>query len=145
MTGLVIFLVIAIGLPLYFLPSIIAFRRDHVYKGAITVINLVFGFTGLGWAGSMIWALYPEQRTPSAPVVIKNSNESQDKGSLGRSTNSGGMRNPTDILGNKTSNENKESDAETLTSAIERIVKLKNEGVLTETEFAALKAKILEN
>jgi len=55
------------------------------------------------------------------------------------------MRNPTDILGNKTSNENKESDAETLTSAIERIVKLKNEGVLTETEFAALKAKILEN
>lgn len=41
---------------LYFLPSIIAFKRKHASKGAILILNFLLGWTFLGWAGCLIWA-----------------------------------------------------------------------------------------
>lgn len=40
----------------YFFPMAIAFWRDHPSKGGITVLNLIFGWTVLGWFGALIWA-----------------------------------------------------------------------------------------
>jgi hypothetical protein len=34
---------------LYFLPTIIAYRRGHHNRGSIATINTVFGWTILGW------------------------------------------------------------------------------------------------
>lgn len=48
---LVVFVVI------YFLPALIAGKRDHKNAGPIFVTNLVFGWTGLGWIISLIWSL----------------------------------------------------------------------------------------
>jgi CHASE2 domain-containing sensor protein len=42
---------------LYLLPSIIAWRRRHHNGGAIFVLNLLLGWTGLGWIAAMIWSL----------------------------------------------------------------------------------------
>ena len=44
-------------LGVYFVPTIVAFARQHQDRWAILVVNLVFGFTGLGWLVSVIWAL----------------------------------------------------------------------------------------
>jgi hypothetical protein len=63
---LTIGLVIATCFVLYFLPAIIAARRSHPYKGAILFINILFGFSGLGWLVAFVWAFIQ----PQPPQVI---------------------------------------------------------------------------
>ena len=50
-----IFMII-IGL-LHFVPSVIAFLRDHQSKWAILVLNIVLGWSGIGWIAALIWSL----------------------------------------------------------------------------------------
>jgi len=53
-TGVLISLVIG---AVYFFPMGIAFYRDHHSKAAITAVNVIFGWTFLGWIFAFIWAL----------------------------------------------------------------------------------------
>ena len=41
----------------YFAPLIIAVCRGHLSVAAICVVNLVFGWTVLGWIAALIWSL----------------------------------------------------------------------------------------
>ena len=50
-------LLMLIAIPLYFLPAIIANSRKHHNSGPILVINLLLGWTFLGWVGALVWAL----------------------------------------------------------------------------------------
>jgi hypothetical protein len=45
---------------LYFLPTLLAVRRGHGVL-PILLLNLFFGWTGIGWLAMLIWALcsYP--------------------------------------------------------------------------------------
>jgi len=45
------------ALALYGLPSIIAISRGHPQFAPILVINLFFGWTLIGWVGSLAWAV----------------------------------------------------------------------------------------
>ncbi|MTI82366.1 MAG: superinfection immunity protein [Firmicutes bacterium] len=49
-----------IALVLYFIPTIIASKRNHKNFSAILVLNLLLGWTFLGWVGSIVWALTKE-------------------------------------------------------------------------------------
>jgi Superinfection immunity protein len=40
----------------YFFPVFIAYNRKHQNVAPITVINLFFGWTLIGWVVSMAWA-----------------------------------------------------------------------------------------
>ena len=40
----------------YFLPTFIAFLRQHRNMLAIFLLNLLLGWTALGWVGSFIWS-----------------------------------------------------------------------------------------
>lgn len=40
----------------YFLPSLIAFLRQHKNKLAIFLLNLLLGWTVLGWVVSLVWS-----------------------------------------------------------------------------------------
>jgi hypothetical protein len=52
--GVVLFLLLlVIGLIFYFLPTLIAIFRNHHQWGAITVINLFFGWTFIGWVSHL--------------------------------------------------------------------------------------------
>lgn len=55
----------AILISFYFMPTIIAGAREHKNTGAIAVLNLLLGWTGLGWVGAMVWAF-----TAQPPKVI---------------------------------------------------------------------------
>ncbi|WP_081723366.1 superinfection immunity protein [Paraburkholderia mimosarum] len=55
--GLLVMLVL-----LYFVPSIIAFRRVHHKRGAIKRLNVLFGWSVLGWIVALILALTPVQK-----------------------------------------------------------------------------------
>jgi hypothetical protein len=54
----VILLVVSI-LFLYFLPAIIAHVRRHRQIAAITLLNLLLGWTGLGWVLVFFWSWSP--------------------------------------------------------------------------------------
>ena len=41
----------------YFLPALIAFLRQHKNKLAIFLLNLLLGWTILGWVGSLVWSV----------------------------------------------------------------------------------------
>jgi hypothetical protein len=46
-----------IVLVLNFLPAVVAFARGHHHPWAILILNLLFGWTVIGWVGCLIWAL----------------------------------------------------------------------------------------
>jgi Superinfection immunity protein len=46
-----------ISILLYFLPSIIAAARHHRNATAIFVLNLLLGWTFLGWVAALVWSL----------------------------------------------------------------------------------------
>ena len=57
----VAFLVVLILL-VYFLPAIIAHARRHRQTAPITLINLLLGWTGLGWVLAFFWSWSPNVR-----------------------------------------------------------------------------------
>jgi hypothetical protein len=38
------------------LPTLIALRRKHEHRVAITFLNLLAGWTGIGWIVALVWA-----------------------------------------------------------------------------------------
>jgi ABC-type transport system involved in cytochrome c biogenesis permease component len=51
---------------LYFLPALVAISRHHHQRWAISALNLLLGWTVLGWIGAFVWAL-TATRGRSAP------------------------------------------------------------------------------
>lgn len=62
MTILVGLALLVIAIAAYFLPTIVAGRREHPNKLAILVTNILLGWTFLGWCVAMIWACTGENR-----------------------------------------------------------------------------------
>ena len=44
-------------LVIYVLPIVVAVERDHRNKATIIALNLLLGWTLLGWVGALIWSL----------------------------------------------------------------------------------------
>lgn len=40
----------------YLFPALVAYGRGHPQAGAITVLALLLGWTGLGWGLALVWA-----------------------------------------------------------------------------------------
>jgi hypothetical protein len=52
----------------YMLPGIIAMSRGHPNNGAIFALNLLLGWTLLGWVAAFVWALTnPGHHQPAPP------------------------------------------------------------------------------
>lgn len=49
-------LVLLCALAIYFAPTEVARQRHHPQIAAIFVLNLLLGWTLLGWVGAMVWA-----------------------------------------------------------------------------------------
>jgi hypothetical protein len=52
---------------IYFLPTIVAANRGHDVAGVL-LLNLFFGWTGIGWLAMMLWALLSAPRYYLAPA-----------------------------------------------------------------------------
>jgi hypothetical protein len=63
-TTSVVLLILIVAL--YMLPTLIAFARDHPRRGAITLVNVLFGWTLIVWIIVFVWALM----TPSNALEI---------------------------------------------------------------------------
>jgi hypothetical protein len=63
---------VIIALALYLLPSIVALTRHHNNKLAIIALNILVGWTFIGWVISIVWALTSnvEYRQPKSLRTI---------------------------------------------------------------------------
>ena len=65
---LVFFLV---GLLVNFIPSIVAFRRNHEHRIAILLINIFLSWTVAAWIITLIWALSGSSSQPQTTVIVQ--------------------------------------------------------------------------
>ena len=124
--------VLIVGWIIYIVPTIIAFRRKHPNRWLVLVVNVVFGATGLGWLGSLVWAC-------SALHVGSKGNGANETRVEGYSLNPAAA-----TLGGATKTDH--STTTYPTDPIERLRRLqalRDSGALDEREFKSLKAEVL--
>ena len=56
MLSLSVGIVAAFAMLAYLVPAVIATARHHHNAGAIFALNLLLGWTLLGWVGALVWA-----------------------------------------------------------------------------------------
>lgn len=62
---------VILSLLLYFIPSIVASKREHPNRGAIYMLNILAGWTFIGWVGALVWAMTGSQQ--SAQIAYQHS------------------------------------------------------------------------
>lgn len=63
MNEIVMLLIIA---AIYLLPAIIASSRNHINTGAIWILNIVLGWSGIGWIAALIWSFTNSEKSRDA-------------------------------------------------------------------------------
>jgi hypothetical protein len=62
-------LIATAGLFIYLLPAMIASIREVEHDGAIIAINVIFGWTVLGWIAALIWAVVEKPLAQPEPIT----------------------------------------------------------------------------
>ncbi|MBN1928361.1 MAG: superinfection immunity protein [Chlorobiaceae bacterium] len=64
----------------YFIPSMIAWTRKHRSLPAIIALNILLGWTGLGWIGAFVWSLsWPGGEHSQPPASPAQSTSGSDQ------------------------------------------------------------------
>jgi hypothetical protein len=66
--GFLTIVLLAVACAMYLIPTWVALIRHHTQAGAIFAINLLLGWTLLGWAGALAWACSTSKYMPSHPA-----------------------------------------------------------------------------
>lgn len=53
--GIIVLLII--GFNVYLVPTWVAYGRGHHNRGAILAMNILLGWTFLGWVAALVWSL----------------------------------------------------------------------------------------
>ena len=56
-------------LVIYYIPTFIAFRRNHTYKWVILGINTFAIAAGVPWLAAFIWAVWPTNKSLIDPIA----------------------------------------------------------------------------
>jgi len=66
--GIAGIVLLIVGLLVYFIPSIVAMKKNHPQKVAILLLNIFLGWTFIGWVGSLVWAFIKPQSNNSNKI-----------------------------------------------------------------------------
>jgi len=55
----------------YFVPTLRAEYREHRRLGCIFLVNLLAGWTGVGWVAVLAWAGHDRTEPQAEPVVVR--------------------------------------------------------------------------
>jgi hypothetical protein len=64
--GLLFFPIFGSMFVFYFLPSIVAFARSKRDSASILILNLLLGWTAIGWVIALVWSLKAD-----VPVIAR--------------------------------------------------------------------------
>ncbi len=53
---------ILLALIVYFIPTVIAVRKQHTNKTAIILLNVFLGWTFIGWVVALIWSVMKKDK-----------------------------------------------------------------------------------
>lgn len=70
---------VVLTLAVYFLPAIVAINRSHPNEKAIFVLNLLLGWTLIGWVIAIVWAFTQPTARPSLTVVDDDDDEDEPR------------------------------------------------------------------
>ena len=66
--GVLVLILVILVLGAYFLPSIVAAARKHPNNTSIFFLNLLLGWSVIGWVGALVWALI----NPYSATIVVN-------------------------------------------------------------------------
>jgi hypothetical protein len=66
-----VLIIFAAGVVLYFLPAIIAISNKHTKSGLIFLINLLVGWTLIGWLACLIWSFIDKEKGDIKSIVVE--------------------------------------------------------------------------
>ncbi|WP_255448362.1 superinfection immunity protein [Telmatospirillum sp. J64-1] len=64
---LFLLMALALGLIIYFIPTVIAIERKHPSWGSVIAVNIFLGWTLLGWVAALAWSLTGISRPATTP------------------------------------------------------------------------------
>lgn len=64
------FLFLVIGFVVYFLPTFVASNRKHLNGTSIFLVNLLLGWTFLGWVVALVWASSANTEKPNNSLAL---------------------------------------------------------------------------
>ncbi|AYN26712.1 superinfection immunity protein [Buttiauxella sp. 3AFRM03] len=53
----------------YFIPSVVAAVRDHKYMGAVMALNILLGWTFLGWVVALVWSMMGKNENNQMTII----------------------------------------------------------------------------
>ena len=65
---MLLILLLIVGMVFYFVPAVIGFRKKNFT--AIALVNLLAGWTVVGWIFALIWAIVDKTPNDSASAVL---------------------------------------------------------------------------
>lgn len=68
--GSLFWIILAISIP-YFLPWILALLRGTRSNVGIFFLNLLLGWTMIGWVVALIWAIAAERKSNAQIIIVK--------------------------------------------------------------------------
>lgn len=72
MDGTGVFLITLVTIVAYMCPTIIGFIRGQPNKWAIAALNVLLGWTVIGWIVALVWSLSAPTRQVEQPTIIVN-------------------------------------------------------------------------
>ena len=55
---------------MYFVPAMVAGKRECAHKTAIVVLNIFAGWTFIGWVAALVWACADSMKAPADPQMM---------------------------------------------------------------------------
>ncbi len=65
MDDIVAIIIVLAALWIHFMPTVEAYRTDHPQRRAIAMLNIIGGWTVIGWIGAMVWAHTARDQRPN--------------------------------------------------------------------------------
>lgn len=71
---------VTFALSVYLMPSLVAISRKHRNSGAIFVLNLLLGWSVLGWIAAIVWAFTSQEPQDRVVYVMPPERGEQPRG-----------------------------------------------------------------